>query len=61
MAVIQIAKALGIKIISTISDDSKLEFVYSLGTDYVINRNKKEISLEIERITHGSGVDAVGG
>ena len=59
MAVIQIAKALGIKIISTISDDSKLEFVYSLGTDYVINRNKKEISLEIERITHGSGVDAV--
>jgi NADPH:quinone reductase-like Zn-dependent oxidoreductase len=59
MAMIQIAKALGIKIISTISDDSKLDFVYSLGSDYVINRNKKEISLEIERITHGLGVDAV--
>ena len=38
---------------------SKLDFVYSLGSDYVINRNKKEISLEIERITHGLGVDAV--
>ncbi|HEY7228507.1 MAG TPA: zinc-binding dehydrogenase [Nitrososphaeraceae archaeon] len=59
MAMIQIAKAFGLKIISTISDDSKLDFVYSLGSDYVINRDKKEISLEIEKITHGSGVDAV--
>jgi NADPH:quinone reductase-like Zn-dependent oxidoreductase len=59
MAMTQIAKALGIKIISTISDDSKLKFAYSLGSDYVINRKKKEIALEIEKITHGSGVDAV--
>jgi len=59
MAMIQIAKALGIKTISTISDDSKLNFAYSLGSDYVINRNKKEIVLEIENITHGLGVDAV--
>jgi NADPH:quinone reductase-like Zn-dependent oxidoreductase len=59
MAVIQIAKALGAKIISTISDNSKLNFAYSLGSDYVINRKEKEISLEIEKLTHGSGVDAV--
>jgi NADPH:quinone reductase-like Zn-dependent oxidoreductase len=59
MAMIQIAKALGIKTISTISDDSKLNFAYSLGSDYVINRNKKEIVLEVEDITHGLGVDAV--
>lgn len=59
MAMIQIAKALGIKTISTISDDSKLNFAYSLGSDYVINRNKKEIVLEVENITHGLGVDAV--
>jgi NADPH:quinone reductase-like Zn-dependent oxidoreductase len=59
MAIIQIAKTVGVKIISTISDDSKLNFAYSLGSDYVINRNKKEISLEIEKMTHGSGVDAV--
>jgi len=59
MAMIQIAKALGAKIISTISDNSKLNFAYSLGSDYVINRKKKEISLEIEKLTHGSGVDAV--
>lgn len=59
MAMIQISKALGLKIISTVSDDSKLNYAYSLGSDYVINRNKKEISLEIEKITHGSGVDAV--
>jgi NADPH:quinone reductase-like Zn-dependent oxidoreductase len=59
MAMIQIAKAFGIKTISTISDDSKLNFAYSLGSDYVINRNKKEIVLEIENITHGLGVDAV--
>lgn len=59
MAVIQIAKAMGIKIISTISDDSKSNFAYSLGSDYVINRNEKEVALEIEKITHGSGVDGV--
>lgn len=59
MAMIQISKALGIKIISTVSDDSKLNFAYTIGSDYVINRNKKEIALEIEKITQGAGVDAV--
>ena len=59
MAMIQISKALGIRTISTISDDSKLNFAYDIGSDYVINRKKKEISLEIEKITRGTGVDAV--
>jgi len=59
MAMLQIAKAFGIKIIGTVSDDSKLNFAYSLGSDYVINRNKKEIVPEVEEITHGLGVDAV--
>lgn len=59
MAMIQISKALGIRTISTISDDSKLNFVYDIGSDYVINRKKKEIALEVEKITQGIGVDAV--
>ncbi len=59
MAMLQIAKAFGIKIIGTVSDDSKLNFAYSLGSDYVINRNKKEIVPEVEEITQGLGVDAV--
>ena len=59
MAMIQISKALGIRNISTISDDSKLNFAYDIGSDYVINRKKKEIALEIEKITRGTGVDAV--
>jgi NADPH:quinone reductase-like Zn-dependent oxidoreductase len=59
MAMIQISKALGIRTISTISDDSKLNFAYDIGSDYVINRKKKEIALEIEKITRGIGVDAV--
>ncbi|HKQ21189.1 MAG TPA: zinc-binding dehydrogenase [Nitrososphaeraceae archaeon] len=59
MAMIQISKALGIRTISTISDDSKLNFAYDIGSDYVINRKQKEIALEIEKITRGIGVDAV--
>lgn len=59
MAMIQISKALGIRTITTISDDSKLNFVYDIGSDYVINRKKKEIALEVEKITQGIGVDAV--
>jgi NADPH:quinone reductase-like Zn-dependent oxidoreductase len=59
MAMIQISKALGIRTISTISDDSKLNFAYDIGSDYVINRKKNEIASEIEKITRGIGVDAV--
>ena len=59
MAMIQISKALGIRSISTISDDSKFNFAYDIGSDYVINRKKQEIVLEIEKITRGVGVDAV--
>ena len=59
MAMIQISKALGIRTISTVSNDSKLDFAYDIGSDHVINRKKKEIALEIEKITQGVGVDAV--
>jgi NADPH2:quinone reductase len=59
MAVIQIAKALGIKIITSVSDDSKFNFARSLGSDNVINREKKEVALEVEKITGGLGVDCV--
>lgn len=59
MAMIQISKALGIRTISTVSNDSKLDFAYEIGSDHVINRKKKEIALEIEKITRGIGVDAV--
>jgi len=59
MAVIQIAKALGIKIITSVSDDSKFNFARSLGSDNVINREKKEVALEVEKITGGLGVDGV--
>ena len=33
--------------------------LHTIGSDYVINRKKKEIALEIEKITQGAGVDAV--
>ena len=59
MAMIQISKALGIRTISTISDDTKSEFAYDIGSNHVINRKKKEITLEIAKITQDIGVDAV--
>jgi NADPH:quinone reductase-like Zn-dependent oxidoreductase len=59
MAVIQIAKALGIKIITSVSDDSKFNFARNLGSDNVINRKEKDLALEVEKITRGLGVDGV--
>ena len=55
MAVIQIAKALGIKIITSVSDDSKFNFARSLGSDNEKKKKKKEVVLEVEKITRGLG------
>ena len=58
MAAIQIAKDIGSKVISTVGDDSKIDYVKSLGADYVINHYDDNILKEIKRITN-RGVDVV--
>lgn len=59
-AAVQIAKALGAKVIATSSSDEKLELAKELGADYVINYSKHpSFHHEVRRITNGRMVDVV--
>jgi len=58
MAAIQIAKDIGAKIISTVGDDTKIDYVKNLGADYVINHHNDNMLREIKTITN-RGVDVV--
>ena len=60
IAAIQIAKAMGAKVIATSSSDEKLAQVKALGADEVINyRTFPQWSEEVMRLTNGQGVDHV--
>lgn len=57
---LQLAKALGMKVVVTSSADSKLERAKKLGADYTINyRTKPEWDQEVLRLTDGKGVDII--
>jgi len=57
-ATIQLAKAKGAKVVTTVSDEAKVGLAKKLGASHVINRTKQDIVAEVMAIT-GSGVDAV--
>ncbi|APX24363.1 MAG: NAD(P)-dependent alcohol dehydrogenase [Rhodobacteraceae bacterium] len=57
---LQIAKAMGARVIATSSSDAKLERLRELGADHVINyRDTPEWGAEMQRLTGGRGVDIV--
>ncbi|MEW6603792.1 MAG: zinc-binding dehydrogenase [Thermoproteota archaeon] len=58
MATIQLARALGAKVITTVSGNSKLRFAENLGASHVINRTSQNILEEVKRIAP-VGVDIV--
>jgi NADPH2:quinone reductase len=58
-AAIEIAKALGAKVIAAASSDSKLEYCKSLGADYTINYDTEDLRERVKSITEGKGVDVV--
>jgi len=56
---IQMAKAIGAKVITTVSTDAKAEIVRKLGADHVINYTEKpDFAAEVNAITQGQGVRA---
>jgi len=57
-ATIQLAKAKGAKVITTVSDEAKIGLAGKLGASHVINRTRQDIATEVMAITSG-GVDAV--
>ena len=58
MATIQLAKALGATVITTVSDNSKHDFAKKLGAHYIIDRTRQDIVDEVKKIV-SAGVDIV--
>lgn len=58
-AAILLAKAKGLKVITTASDNNKVKFAKKLGANFVIDRCTQDVTSEVLKITKQVGVDAV--
>ncbi len=58
-AAIQIARAVGARVIAAASSDAKCELCKQLGADATINYSAQNIRDEIKRLTEGKGPDVV--
>ena len=56
---IQMAKALGAKVIVTAGSDDKCAACVTLGADHAINYKSHDFVAEVKRLTDGKGVDVV--
>lgn len=56
---IQVAKAAGAKVCTTVSSDEKAAFVKNLGADYAINYKQQDFVEAVMEWTDGQGVDIV--
>lgn len=58
-AAIQLAKAVGASVITTVGSDEKTELAKALGADHVINYTKERFEGRVRKITGRKGVDVV--
>ena len=56
---IQLAKALGARVIATAGSDAKCHAVSALGADHAINYKTQDFEAEVKRLTEGRGVDVI--
>ncbi len=56
---IQVAKALGAEVATTIRDASKADFVRQIGADLVINTRNEDLVKRVKEWTDGRGADVV--
>lgn len=56
---IQIARAVGGRIIATAGSDDKLAMARQIGADAVINHYTEDIAARVQELTRGQGVDVV--
>jgi len=56
---IQIAKARGARVLTTVSGDTKAEHARSAGADATINYRTEDVGARVQALTGGAGVDAV--
>ena len=59
LAALQLAKAVGARVIVTSRDDAKLERARALGADHGINGKTQDVTKEVMALTGGRGVDVV--
>jgi len=59
MAAVQIAKALGARVIATAGSEEKLAKARDLGADHVVNHTSGDVVAEVRRVTSKRGVDIV--
>jgi NADPH:quinone reductase len=59
IAAVQIARAAGARVIGTVSNNDKIDFVRSHGADAVINYVSDDFAAEVMRITGGRGADLI--
>ncbi|MCM2393510.1 zinc-binding dehydrogenase [Streptomyces albipurpureus] len=58
-ALIQLAKASGARVITTVSSDAKVEYARGLGADVVVNSTTGDVVAAAREATGGRGVDLV--
>ncbi|WP_269523599.1 NAD(P)H-quinone oxidoreductase [Coraliomargarita parva] len=61
MAAIQLAKALGAEVVTTVGSEEKEKFVRELGADVVINRRKENIAAVLAKHPVNVAMDCVAG
>ncbi|KAI8327047.1 NAD(P)-binding protein [Choanephora cucurbitarum] len=59
IAAVQIAKALGAKVIATAGSKEKLEMAKRFGADFAINYRDSDWTEQVKKVTHGHGADVV--
>ncbi|MCZ2406289.1 MAG: zinc-binding dehydrogenase [Burkholderiales bacterium] len=59
LAALQLAKAIGARVIVTSREDAKLERARALGADHGINGKTQDVAKEVMALTDGRGVDVV--
>ncbi len=56
---IQLAKAMGATVYTTVGNEAKCEFCRELGADVAINYREQDYVAELQKVTGGKGVDVI--
>lgn len=59
LVVVQLAHAIGARVVGTVSSDEKAQLAREAGADEVIVFTKQDFESEVKRFTNGKGVDVV--
>ena len=55
--VVQMAKAVGARVVCTVGSDEKAQIARELGADWVVNYKAEDVGARLKEITGGAGID----